>query len=290
MSYETYCNELARICIEVFQKMTQTEVVNTVVKRDQRADANYAVAFHVKYEHLKESLGGSFTLGFTDSDMAVAVASTIAETMGLEAPNELNQDALDLLNEFMNTIFGRAVAAWDKLGFSARFHPPTFSLNTVLRAPNEFESVAYVIILSLKVHHVTFRVAFVKDLSQQLNGKKILVVDDSAVIRKVVSMHLKAAGFEVAEAVDGQDAVEKHPEFKPDLTIIDQVMPRLNGLDAILEIKQNAPKAKFIMLTSTSRKDEIVTARTLGVVNYLLKPLQVPDLMSAVAKALRIQM
>lgn len=284
--HEPYCDALAKICTEIFSEMTKTEVVHTVVKRDQRADANYAVACHIKYEHMKQDLNGSFTLGFTDDEMALAVACTISQTMGLEAPDKLDEYALGLLSEFINTIFGRAIASWDKLGFTARFHPPTFTLNTRLREANEFESEAYVIILLLKVHHVVFRVAFNKDQPKGISGKRILVVDDSMVIRKVVSMHLKEAGFVIMEAEDGLDAVNKHKTFKPDLTIIDMVMPNLNGLDAIMEIRNTSPKAKFVMLTSSSRKDEIVTAGTLGVISYLLKPMQVPDLLAAVAKAL----
>jgi len=284
--HEPYCDALAKICTEIFSQMTKTEVIHTIVKRDQRADANYVVACHIKYEHMKQDLSGSFTLGFTEEEMAVAVAATIAQTMNIAAPDKLDEYAMELLSEFINTIFGRAIAAWDKLGFTARFHPPSFTMNSRLRSAEEFEAEAYVIILMLKVHHVTFRVAFVKDVAKTIAGKKILVADDSMVIRQVVSMHLKEAGFQIIQAVDGQDAVNKHKDFKPDLTIIDQVMPNLNGLDAIMEIRNHAPKAKFIMLTSSSRKDEIVTAGTLGVISYLLKPMQVPDMMAAVAKAL----
>jgi len=93
-------------------------------------------------------------------------------------------------------------------------------------------------------------------------------------------------GFVVAQAKTGLGAIEQHRKFKPDLTIMDQVMPEMNGLDAILDIQEYQPTAKFIMLTSTCNTEERVTAETLSVCRYLLKPLQFSDLMSAITDTL----
>ncbi|HYE85354.1 MAG TPA: response regulator [Vicinamibacterales bacterium] len=283
--YQPFLKSLAKVTSEVFEKMTGTEVLASSVQEDRRHDAHYAAAFTIGYRHLNKGVSGNFTLGFTEEEMAIAVASTIAETMGVEPPKQLDEYAVDLLGEFMNTVFGRVVSEWDGMGFSARFSAPESALNVNLRAPNEFDAEAYVVILKLKVHHILFRVAFVRDIKEDLRGKRVLVVDDSMVIRQLVSKHLKAAQFEVIQARDGAEAIELHRQHRPDLTIIDQVMPKVNGLDAIVEIRQFHPESRFIMLTSTSRRDEMVTAATLNVVNYLIKPLQVVDLMKAVAKA-----
>lgn len=287
--YERQIEVLGQICSRVFQGMTSTEVVHVTCKRDQRSDARYTVAFHIKYENLEKRIEGKFTLGFTEPEMAVAVAAPLAETLGLTPPAELDETTVELLSEFLNTVVGHAVAAWDKIGFKVRFFPPEVCREVPLRHPAEIESEAYVIILALDVHHVTFRVAFSDELASDLRGKRLLVVDDSGVIRKVVASHLRNAGFEVEEAKDGREAVEKHASFKPHLTVMDQVMPNLNGLDAILEINEATPGAKFIMLTSTSRKDEVLTARTLGVVEYLLKPLDLNRLLGSIANALTKQ-
>jgi len=284
--YERHIEVLGLICSNVFQSMTSTEVVQVTSKRDQRADARYTVAFHIKYENMEKRIEGKFTLGFTETEMAVAVASPLAETLGLPPPTELDETTVELLSEFLNTVVGHAVAAWDKIGFKVRFFPPVVCRDVPLRHPAEIESEAYVIILTLDVHYVTFRVAFSDELATSLHGKRLLVVDDSGVIRKVVASHLRSAGFEVEEAKDGREAVEKHAIFRPDLTVMDQVMPNLNGLDAILEIRDQAPDAKFIMLTSTSRQDEVLTARTLGVVQYLLKPLDLNRLLKAISDGL----
>ena len=285
--YESYLKVLAHVCTNIFQSMTDTEVVATGIKPDQRADAYYPIAFNIKYEHIEKKVEGHFTLGFTEKDMALAVAATLARKLGLAAPEELDLTATDLLNEFLNTVVGRAIAEWDKLGFKVRFFPPTSCVNAPLRSPTEIDSKAYIIVLKLKVHYVTFRVAFIDDAMIGLRGKKVLVVDDSSVIRQVMCSHLKAAGFAVEQASNGRDALSKHQDWNPDLTVMDQVMPELNGLDAIVEIQQRQPHARFVMLTSTSRTDEVVTAQTLGVVEYLIKPLQLTELTSAIARALK---
>ena len=114
-------------------------------------------------------------------------------------------------------------------------------------------------------------------MESKLPGKRILVVDDSRMMRNIVTKILKKSGFKVEQAKDGQEAIEKHKTFNPDLTIMDLVMPKMGGLDAIIEIQELDPEAKFVVLTSSSRKDEVVTAKTLNVLSYILKPLRVED-------------
>ena len=72
----------------------------------------------------------------------------------------------------------------------------------------------------------------------------------------------------------------------PDLTIMDLVMPEMSGLEATEAIRKYDPDAKVLMLTSTSRREEIISAKDLGVVNYLLKPVKIPQLMQAVNETL----
>jgi CheY-like chemotaxis protein len=71
----------------------------------------------------------------------------------------------------------------------------------------------------------------------------VLVADDSPHIRRAVRQDLEAAGVEVAEAVDGIDAIEKAPDVRPDLVILDVAMPRLNGLDAARTIRARRPRS-----------------------------------------------
>ncbi len=118
-----------------------------------------------------------------------------------------------------------------------------------------------------------------------LQDKRILVVDDSSVIRGIIAKALEQREAIVELAEDGLAAIEKYKSFQPDLTIMDINMPRLSGLDSILRIRAFNPQAKFIILSSSSRKDEVVTAKTLNVHAYVLKPFRMNDFLDTIAKA-----
>ena len=81
---------------------------------------------------------------------------------------------------------------------------------------------------------------------------RILVVDDNTKVREGVRLLLQShADWEVCgEAADGIEAIEKYQELKPDLLIVDVSMPRLNGLDASLEILKLSPKIRILLYTS----------------------------------------
>ncbi len=68
---------------------------------------------------------------------------------------------------------------------------------------------------------------------------------------------------------------------------MDLVMPEMGGLDSILSIRETNPDANFIILTSSARKDEVVTAKTIGVSAYIIKPFKPEELISVVNRILR---
>ena len=150
---------------------------------------------------------------------------------------------------------------------------------------------AYQIILDLQnnqsgqVNKVILGVTFTKVAGEKLQGKRVLVAEDSGVMRGILAKALMQSGYEVEEAKDGVDATGKHKVFQPDLTIMDLNMPNLGGLDAIAQIKESTPEAKFIILTSSSRKDEVITAKTLNVEGYVIKPVKIEDFLERVSKA-----
>jgi DNA-binding NarL/FixJ family response regulator len=83
--------------------------------------------------------------------------------------------------------------------------------------------------------------------------KCILIVDDSSAVRNAVRSFLEESGFEVCgEAVDGHDAIQKAKELNPDLIILDFAMPRMNGIEAALILKQIMPETPILLLTSHS--------------------------------------
>jgi len=174
-------------------------------------------------------------------------------------------------------VVGHTITEWDKKGFNVRFSPPE-----VLQK----EKINISIIPDHKAEVLSLMVTFTKIIDNKLLGKRILVTEDSAVMRKIISKALEKSGFETEQAKGGQDAVDKYKAFNPDLTIMDLVMPKMGGLDAIIEIQKSNPEAKFIVFTSTTRRDEVVTAKTLNVLSYLIKPLEMEDLLVQVKEAL----
>ena len=89
-------------------------------------------------------------------------------------------------------------------------------------------------------------------------SKKILIIDDSAVFRKVVSMNLKHAGYEVVEAIDGIDALEKLVSAKPNLIVCDVNMPNMDGLTFVSKVRadENNRFLPIIMLTTESQEEK----------------------------------
>jgi len=286
MMYTKYLQILEKWCTRVFYEMTNTEVVKTTIKKDERHLTEFAVAKIVEYEHLDKVLKGNFILGINNKAMAVLVASSIAEHMGLQPVTEFDEYAEDILGEFLNTVVGRTIAEWDQSGLPVRFSPPVSLKDLTSESANLVPSEPYMIVLSLPVSHIVLGVTFNEPPAKQPRIHRILLVDDSSLIRKLLKKALEEGGFEAEEAKDGLEAIEKHKSFNPDLTIMDLVMPEMGGLDAIMEIKQKKPEAKFIVMTSTSRKDEIVTAKTLGVLEYIIKPLKLSDFLSTVRRVL----
>jgi two-component system, chemotaxis family, chemotaxis protein CheY len=116
--------------------------------------------------------------------------------------------------------------------------------------------------------------------------KKVLVVDDSAMVRRQVGNALKAAAYEVVEAVDGQDAREKLAAA-PDMNMIvcDVTMPRMNGIEFLAAIqKDGAYKGAIVMLTTEGRPELIAQAKSLGAKGWLVKPLKPELLLATIAK------
>ncbi|HOC61021.1 MAG TPA: response regulator [Smithellaceae bacterium] len=267
-------------------EMTHTEVVSVKIKKEERPKEIYAIASITPYEDMDKKVNGNFILGFNEKAMAILVTQSIAHTMGMPPVNDLGDDAFDILNEFMNTIVGNAISEWDEFGFRVKFRPPTSVEYYDVPAHLSNEVEKYVIILQLDINYIAFRVTFSEVSVNKLKDKRILVVDDSRMVRGILERALKQREVQVELAENGQDAIEKFKTFKPDLTVMDINMPVMGGLDAIIQIRSFAPTAKFVILSSSSRKDEVVTAQTLDVSSYVTKPFKAEELFDALIKAL----
>jgi two-component system phosphate regulon response regulator PhoB len=103
--------------------------------------------------------------------------------------------------------------------------------------------------------------------------KKILLVEDDTALAAVYKSRLELEGFEIREVNNGEDALSAAIEFKPDLILLDAMMPKISGFD-VLDILRNTPDTtniRVIMLTALSQPKDKERAEALGVDDYLVK-------------------
>ncbi|MFF5296834.1 response regulator [Paractinoplanes globisporus] len=117
-------------------------------------------------------------------------------------------------------------------------------------------------------------------------GKTILVVDDSASVRQVVSIALKGAGYDVIQGSDGKDALKQLDGRRIHLIISDVNMPNMDGITFVAEAKK-LPAYKFtpiIMLTTESQEEKKKQAQAAGAKAWVTKPFQPEQMLAAVSK------
>jgi DNA-binding response OmpR family regulator len=103
--------------------------------------------------------------------------------------------------------------------------------------------------------------------------KKILLVEDDTALAAVYKSRLELEGFEIREVNNGEEALSAAIEFKPDLVLLDAMMPKISGFD-VLDILRNTPDTagiRVIMLTALSQPKDKERAESLGVDDYLVK-------------------
>lgn len=116
---------------------------------------------------------------------------------------------------------------------------------------------------------------------------RVLVVDDHAVVREGLRTFLELQdGIEVAgEAADGEEAIEAAERLRPDVVLMDLVMPALDGLAAMRALRERVPGARVIVLTSFADDDKLLPALRAGAAGYLLKNAEPQELARAVRAA-----
>lgn len=117
---------------------------------------------------------------------------------------------------------------------------------------------------------------------------KILIADDHEMVRIGVSAYLSAQPdmTVVGEAANGQQAVEKALELKPDIILMDNVMPIMTGAEATAQILQQWPNAKIMMVTSFLDDDKVYPALEAGAVSYILKTSNAKQIAEAIRKTI----
>lgn len=215
---------------------------------------------------------------YVDTALAIGNKVRCALLNDDEKCAEMNEEVGEALAEFSNTAIGLAMRQLAASNLGIKFKPPYYlsglaNLDELMRGVKE--------IISIPIHVDEVGRFYFNFLLHKSTGNKqlplnakILVVDDMKMIRSSIKSYLKQLGYEnIVEAVDGQDAVEKHATTEPAFIFMDVVMPRLNGNEALKLIRDADKRVPIVMLTSVSDEALIKECEALGVRGYVLKPL-----------------
>jgi len=115
---------------------------------------------------------------------------------------------------------------------------------------------------------------------------RVLVVDDEAVIRQLIVINLELEGFEVHEAVDGLDALEKARTLDPDVVTLDVMMPGLDGITTARRLRADpaTSRARIVLISARTRPADLEQGRDAGADEYVIKPFDPDDVVDAVRR------
>lgn len=123
--------------------------------------------------------------------------------------------------------------------------------------------------------------------SPTMSRQRILVVEDDAAIRRGLLDALQFHGYETIEAADGAIAVTQALESSPDLIVLDCMLPKQSGFDALKQIRAARPTLPVIMVTALGAENERVNGLSLGADDYIVKPFSLRELLARVEAVLR---
>ncbi len=116
--------------------------------------------------------------------------------------------------------------------------------------------------------------------------KNIMLVDDSAFMRTIIKNVLTKNGYSIiGEAENGKIAVELYSKLKPDVVFMDVVMPEMNGIESVKNIKANDPNAKIIMCSSSGQQAVVMEAINAGARGFITKPFQEAKILDELSRA-----
>lgn len=118
---------------------------------------------------------------------------------------------------------------------------------------------------------------------------KILVVDDSEFMRKVLRNILEAGGHKVIEARNADDAVERFGREGADVITMDIVMPKQDGIEAVKRLKEANVKAKIIMISALGHQKTVMRSLEAGAVDFIIKPFTADDVLESVNAVLQME-
>jgi len=117
--------------------------------------------------------------------------------------------------------------------------------------------------------------------------RRILIVEDEAVIRKAIRMACEKEGYEVIEAENGSDGLKQADAGKPDLVLLDLMLPDISGFDVCREIRKAGSRIPIVILSAKTEEIDIVVGLEIGADDYITKPFRARELLARVAAHLR---
>ena len=115
----------------------------------------------------------------------------------------------------------------------------------------------------------------------------VLVVEDDRALRRGLVMNLERAGYRVVQAADGLEGMRLAFEAKPDLIVLDVMLPEYSGLEILTELRERAERVPVLILSARGRTGEKVEGLVMGADDYLAKPFELPELMARCQALLR---
>lgn len=104
-------------------------------------------------------------------------------------------------------------------------------------------------------------------------SKNILVIEDDKFLRELIAQKLSRDGYEVSEAIDGEEGIKKIQKEKPDLVLLDLILPGIDGFEVLTKMKKDSTisSVPVIILSNLGQKDDVERGLKLGAVDYLIK-------------------
>ena len=118
-------------------------------------------------------------------------------------------------------------------------------------------------------------------------ARRILIVEDEAVIRKAIRMACEKEGYEVVEAENGTEGLHLSESSRPDLILLDLMLPDISGFDVCREVRKSGSGVPIIILSAKSEEIDIVVGLEIGADDYITKPFRARELLARIAAHLR---
>jgi two-component system chemotaxis response regulator CheY len=116
---------------------------------------------------------------------------------------------------------------------------------------------------------------------------KILIVDDAAFMRMILKKIIAPTGNQVIEAIDGPDGVSKYREHKPNLVMLDIIMPNMDGIECLKQILALDKNAKIVMCSSIGQQSVVNDTIKIGARDFIVKPFDAAKVLECITKNLQ---